>query len=320
LIESKAFEGTEGRKRWSGGKQNIGQDPSQHPSSPRPVQKTITMKTKPVRILDNTFTMYGEDDYLREIGEEFEPDNIALLKLLCDEDSRVLDVGANIGMTALAFSQTCPRGQIAAIEPVPRTFRSLQRNVSEAGVSNVKIFNFALGSSTGSLLMQGHPSNFACSFIADNYTIPASDHFSCEVPVKRLDEIFSELSLDRLDFMKVDVEGFELEVFAGAKEILNTFKPIVFLEMNHWCLNIYRRISIPEFRERLLNVFPYVYAIDGLDYLDFVDQRNVHHINYHHVLEFRFMNLVAGFDRQEILFRLSGLRGEPTLASEVIAA
>jgi hypothetical protein len=123
-----------------------------------------------------------------------------------------------------------------------------------------------------------------------------------------LDQTFCELSLDRLDFMKVDVEGFELEVFAGAKETLATYRPIVFLEMNHWCLNIFRRMSIPEFRERLMEYFPYVYAIDGLDYLDYVDEKNIHHINYHHVLNFRFMNLVAGFDRQEILFRLSGLR------------
>jgi FkbM family methyltransferase len=278
------------------------------------------MKTKPVRILDNTFEVSGEDDYLQEIGEAFEPDNIAILKLLCDEDSRVLDIGANIGMTALAFSQICPRGQVAAIEPVPPTFRHLQRNVTKARARNLKIFNFALGSRAGSVLMQGHPSNFACSFVADNYTIPGRDHFSYEVPVRRLDDTFSELSLDRLDFLKVDVEGFELEVFAGAKDVLNTYKPIVFLEMNHWCLNIYRRISIPEFRERLLEFFPYVYAIDGLDYLDYGDQRNVHHINYHHVLQFRFMNLVAGFDRQEILFRLSGLRGKPSSTHELTAA
>jgi len=292
--------------------------PASLESEPGPISNF--MKAKLVRILDNAFKVYGEDDYLREIGEAFEPDNIAILKLLCDEDSRVLDVGANIGLTALAFSQTCPRGQIAAIEPIPRTFQYLKRNVTEAGTRNLKIFNFALGSSAGSVLMQGHPSNFACSFVADNYTIPAGDHFSYEVPVKRLDDTFSELSLDRLDFLKVDVEGFELEVFAGAREILNTYKPIVFLEMNHWCLNIYRRISIPEFRERLLNIFPYVYAIDGLDYLDYVDQRNVHHINYHHVLQFRFMNLVAGFDRQEILLRLSGPRGRPSLTPQLTAA
>ena len=186
------------------------------------------------------------------MGQEFEPDNVNLLARLCDDDSRVWDVGANIGMTALALSQICPHGQSAAIEPVPRTFQFLQRNVANADSGNIKIFNFALGSRDEIALMQGHPSNFACSFIADNYRIPDSDHFAHEVTIKRLDEIFCDLSLDRLDFMKVDVEGFELEVFEGAQKTLTAYRPIVFLEMNHWCLNIYRRISIPEFRERLM--------------------------------------------------------------------
>ncbi len=267
-----------------------------------------TVNAASIEICGQHFVIYGDDDYLRNIGGEFEPDTVSLLRLLCGSDSHVLDVGANIGMTALALSRVCSRGQVAAIEPVSRTFRYLKQNVIKAGVPNVKVFNFALGSGEGSVLMQGHPSNFACSFVADNYTIPAKDHFSQRVPVKRLDDIFPDLSLDRLDFLKIDVEGFELEVLAGAKDILNAYRPIVFLEMNHWCLNIFRRMSIPEFRERLTQIFPCVYAIEGLDYLDYVDQRNVHYINYHHVLKFKFMNLVAGFDRQDILSRLSKLR------------
>jgi FkbM family methyltransferase len=259
-----------------------------------------------IRICGETFAIRGDDDYLRNMGEEFEPDTVTLFARLCAEDSRVLDIGANIGMTALALSRICPHGQIVAMEPVPRTFRYLRQNVSKSGARNVQIFNCALGSSEGSALMQGHSSNFACSFVADNYKIPAKDHFSQRVPVKRLDDMFPDLPLDRVDFMKVDVEGFELEVFAGARDILNAYRPVVFLEMNHWCLNIYRRISLPEFRERLMQIFPYVFAIDGLDYLDYVDERNVHHINYHHVLEFKYMNLVTGFDRQDILSRLSG--------------
>jgi FkbM family methyltransferase len=264
-------------------------------------------KATSVKISGKNFAIYGEDDYLHDIGDEFEPNTVTLFELLCAKDARVLDIGANIGMTALALARICPRGWISAIEPVPRNFEYLKRNVFESGARNIKLFNFALGSSEGDLLMQGHQSNFACSFVADNYTIPADDHFAERVPVKRLDNVFPELSLDRLDFVKIDVEGFELEVFAGAKDILNTYKPMVFLEMNHWCLNIYRHMSIPEFRERLIQIFPYVYAIDGLDYVDYVDQRNVHHINYHHVLEFKYMNLIAGFDREEILSKLSSL-------------
>jgi FkbM family methyltransferase len=269
-----------------------------------------TMNAASIKISGKRFAISGDDDYLRDMGDEFEPNTVTLFRLLCGKDSRVLDVGANIGMTAIALSRICTRGKIVAIEPVRRTFEYLRQNLTKAGARNVKLVNFALGQSEGSVVMQGHPSNFACSFVADNYTIPANDHFSQRVSVKRLDDIFSDLSLDRLDFMKIDVEGFELEVLAGAKEILNLYKPIVFLEMNHWCLNIYRRISIPEFRERLMQIFPCVYAIDGLEYLDYVDQRNVHHINYHHVLKFKFMNLVAGFDRQDILSRLSSASSE----------
>ena len=61
-----------------------------------------------------------------------------------------------------------------------------------------------------------------------------------------------------------------------------------------------------------MQIFPYIYATNGLEYLDYVDPRNVHHINYHHVLEFKFMNLVAGFDRDDILSRLSSRRGRQT--------
>ena len=92
--------------------------------------------------------------------------------------------------------------------------------------------------------------------------------------------------------------------FEGTKDILSTYRLLVFLGMNHWCLNIYRRLSIPEFRERLMKIFPCVYALDQLEYLDYGDERNVHRINYYHVLQFRYMNLVAGFDRDEILARL----------------
>ena len=56
-----------------------------------------------------------------------------------------MDLFTNIGMTALALSQICPRGQISAIEPNPRTSRYLRQNVSGAGARNFKIFNFALG-------------------------------------------------------------------------------------------------------------------------------------------------------------------------------
>jgi hypothetical protein len=65
------------------------------------------MNTKSVKVLHKTFEISGDDDYLREMGREFEPDNVNLLARMCHNDSRVLDVGVSIGMTALALSQMC---------------------------------------------------------------------------------------------------------------------------------------------------------------------------------------------------------------------
>ncbi len=97
--------------------------------------------------------------------------------------------------------------------------------------------------------MQG--SFLAGSFIADSYPL-TSQEFSAKVPVKTLDNEFNSFNMHRLDFLKIDVEGYELFVIEGAKESLKEFKPIVYLEMNHWCLNVIQRITLPEFRERLL--------------------------------------------------------------------
>jgi len=102
----------------------------------------------------------GDDDYLRDLGEEFEPDTVTLFAQLCAKDARVLDIGANIGMTALALSRICTDGQIVAIEPVPRTFRYLRGNVSKGRARNVQIFNCAVGSNEGLRPDAGTPEQF----------------------------------------------------------------------------------------------------------------------------------------------------------------
>jgi FkbM family methyltransferase len=228
---------------------------------------------------------------------------VATLHALGENGDRALDIGANIGLTALALSQFCEK--VVAIEPVPRTFEYLQCNTRT--IPSISVFQHALGNSTGMIPMQGHNNFLAGSFVADAYHVE-TDHFMEHVPIKRLDDCFSNFGLSVIDLMKIDVEGFELEVIEGGRQIINDLKPLVFLEMNHWCLNVFRRISIPEFRERLLAIFPCVYAVDGDDFLDYGDDANVHHINHSHVVHFKFCNLIAGFDRDEITERLMSKR------------
>jgi FkbM family methyltransferase len=274
------------------------------------------MARQSVEIMGRLFDVTGDDGYLQGVGNRFEPETVALLALLCDARSQVLDVGANIGMTALALSQICSQGKIVALEPVKRTFEYLQANLFAAGSTNVRALNYAAGARDYITQMQGVPQNLSGSFVADQYDSSRSDHFSTAIEVKRIDSVFPELGLERLDFMKVDTEGFELEVFEGARETLDRFKPIVFFEMNHVCLNTYRRTSVPEFRDRLLAIFPVVYALQFPEFLDFRAKANVHHIYYHHMVRMRYMNVVAAYSADQLLPKLSLLGTYHQLLSE----
>ncbi|HTH59855.1 MAG TPA: FkbM family methyltransferase [Paraburkholderia sp.] len=258
-----------------------------------------------IRIAGRRWPIFGDDSYAEGMNDDFEPDLVALLAVMCDGGSHVLDVGANIGCTALALSEIVHNGKVVAVEPVPRTFAHLKKNV--VATPNITCLNFALGKETGFVQMQGSENNLSGAFVSNEFHIGNAGHFTVEVPVRTVDEAFSDFGLDKLDFIKIDVEGFELDVLEGAINTLLKYRPRVVLEMNHFCLNQFRRITLPEFRERLLKIFPYAYAIDGSEFLDLTDENEAYAIAYQHLTNMRYANIAAGFDKSDLLARLSTL-------------
>lgn len=256
------------------------------------------LRTRKIRIADALFDITGDSGYLNSMGDTFEPMTLDILSSMVTPDSHVIDVGSNIGFTAIALAHFCPQGHVAAVEPVPRTYTLLRQNVDAA---NVSLHNFALGAAAGELEMQGNPDFLAGSFVADKFSIKDSNHFTDRVPVHALDDVFSKTGLARLDAMKIDVEGFELDVFAGARKTFATFRPVVFMEMNHWCLSMFRRMTIPEFRERLLEIFPCVFAIHGIETFDMRNDNAAYHVAHEHLTQNKFSNLIAGFDHDTVL-------------------
>ena len=112
------------------------------------------------------------------------------------------------------------------------------------------------------------------------------------------------LNLSRIDFIKIDVEGFEGHVLRGAVQTLSAFKPVVVLELNHWCLNAFQRTSIPDFFDFLRSQFPILLAVDGIHYLDLYDESESYIVMYHHIVHMRFPNIVAAFSENRLrMFR-----------------
>jgi len=145
--------------------------------------------------------------------------------------SIALDVGANVGEYTLsaAFS-TGPTGRVLAAEPNPEMRERLLRNVDLCGIANVQILPVALGASEsqGTLTVpKNHP---GLGTLSSNLFAGDEPSTQFAVSIRRLDDLLSEEDRRRLTVIKVDVEGWELEVFRGGRLTLAQARPVILYE------------------------------------------------------------------------------------------
>ena len=179
---------------------------------------------------------HGADDVFDHLCERFlRPDSVAL------------DIGANIGVTSAILSQHLSEGYIFAFEPGASIFRALQTNIETNRLTNVKAFNMAVAETSGAVLFS---ENSAYGSISKSGT---------ETRSTSVDDIAADLK--RLDFIKIDVEGFEKNVLLGAKETISKFNPVIYMEYNPWCQLVNSRTSPFEFAEWILDNFKYLFAV-----------------------------------------------------------
>lgn len=131
----------------------------------------------------------------------------------------VIDAGANLGITAVYLSRLAEK--VYAFEPVPQTYSFLQETIRLNGRKNIEPVPSALGNTAGVLEMQIFPpdkSGWNSAFVP--HTDESHPVATQKVPLIRLDEFVKERSIDRIGFLKIDVEGYELEVLRGAEGLL----------------------------------------------------------------------------------------------------
>lgn len=149
----------------------------------------------------------------------------------------VLDVGANAGEFALEMARRNPRLQVVAIEPVPSLAEGIRDAASTAGLDTVRVLEVALGAETGESTLNvaelgdwGVSSLLdfdAASLAGDEYWATREDlRFTTTqtVTVRTLGDLLTELDPEVVDFLKIDVQGLDLEVLASAGERLGTIR------------------------------------------------------------------------------------------------
>ncbi len=169
-------------------------------------------------------------------------------------DATVIDAGGNIGLTALLLSTCLPAGHVHVFEANPVNARHLQQNIARNGVTNCTVIGAALGHREDAILVAGAG---ASSHVVT--VIGLDDHGLTRMTT--LDNYQVEAGLQRVDFIKMDVEGYEPAVLDGAAELIKRFSPRIWMEFNSWCLMNHHGFSPRQFAQQLWHAFE-VYTPD----------------------------------------------------------
>jgi FkbM family methyltransferase len=263
------------------------------------------MINRNIRIGKNNYNVSSDDQYLSEMPGDFEPYMVQIFNALIKKNDVVADVGANIGLTALLFSDLAQ--SVYAFEPSPSTFKILQNNLNLNAIKNVQTINIGLGLKSENLTITFAKNNRSGGFVSEKIR-PDDGHISEDISIRTLDNFFADQHIVP-SFLKIDVEGFEQNVINGGLSFINKHKPTVVMEMNHFCLDVLQRITIPDFLDFMRSVFPVLYAIDN-DNSTIVDLHVPHQayfVMHEHVVRQRFSNLVGGFSH-DIKTKLESIR------------
>jgi FkbM family methyltransferase len=140
--------------------------------------------------------------------------------------SNCVDVGAHKGEILDLLLTLAPKGQHTAFEPIPQLFKKLKENYKHG----VTIYPYALSNRTGITHFNVVVDSPAYSGLQKREYKTANPQIeSIEVEVHQLDDVLKSRNF-RLDLIKIDVEGGELDVLRGAQQILSTDKPIIIFE------------------------------------------------------------------------------------------
>lgn len=147
----------------------------------------------------------------------------------------VADIGANIGIHTLKLGTLVgPCGAVYAFEPHPEICCKLRENIKLNQISCINVVQIGLAEKSGEFILQGFDkttSNHGTSFLVTDDVIDknnAVDRY--KVRVLRFDDWAESKKLERLDFIKIDVEGIDVEVLNGAMQTISKFKPVIIFE------------------------------------------------------------------------------------------
>jgi len=161
---------------------------------------------------------------------------LPLLARCVPQDGVVFDVGAHAGQFAKLFARLAPEGRVYAIEPGSYARSILRAAIWARRLANVTILPVALGAEPGlAQLVVPVKASGALGFGLSHLGRPEErwPRVAAELVAQTtIDALAETLALDRLDFIKADIEGNEMQLLEGAKRSLERFRPRLLIELS----------------------------------------------------------------------------------------
>jgi len=175
-------------------------------------------------------------------------------------DPVIFDIGANIGTFTTWLSRAFPGGKIYCMEPQRQIFQMLCGNLAINNLFNVHAYNLALGGQNKVIEIEEpdyfHNNDFG-TFSMVEKIIQSTTNNKIRIDVLTLDDFATRYGVDRVSLLKIDAEGMDLDVLAGAARAIDQHRPVIFIE------HCDARRSILDDIKKFLDDFDYQYTIHG---------------------------------------------------------
>lgn len=145
-------------------------------------------------------------------------------------DMVFVDVGANLGEYSLFAAKRLSRGKVLAFEPLSSILSVLNRNIKLNGFKNIDVFPFGLSSHDETMTI--YEFEDVHEGLATFYPGDRQSRMAIAVELKKMDDVVSSQKLNRIDFIKIDIEGAELKALQGCQSVIRLYQPVFMIEIN----------------------------------------------------------------------------------------
>lgn len=186
------------------------------------------MKSEIISNLDGTFIVFPNDAIAQHLkrGDLWEPHFNTVISKFIKPGDTVIDCGANFGYNSVLMGNRIKEsGKLFSFEPQRIIYQQLSGNLILNNIYNAITFQLALGDKEGDIQMS--PIDYEQSWV--NIGDLSIGYGGEKVKIIKLDNLLDEV--DTVNFLKLDIQGYELFVLKGAFQILSVHKPDIFIEI-----------------------------------------------------------------------------------------